>query len=251
MTKIILYILYAVLSVFAAVFPIIYLKRKFGGSLKRVRDGAAVFFIFSAVLNAVIYTVIAIGFSMAQKIDSSNLNYALVNAFILTVCSCIGRFIWIKGVIREEGKTGDVLLFSAGYSSALMIVSYTISAVANAIIGVIYYVNENPQISTVFSSNIAEIENTNLYLLFISTIQMLSIFVFEMAISVVFYKVLLSGEGKIWLFAAIIIHFIGNTVLRHSGISAGTSMLIFLAVTIVASGIAYSLIFEKDKKLGQ
>ena len=251
MSKIIMYVLYAVLSVLAAVFPIIYIKRKFGGSLKRIRDGAAVFFNFSAILNAVIYTVIAVGFSIAEKIDSSNLNYALVNAFILTVCAGFGRFIWIKGVIREEGKTGDVLLFSAGYSSALMIVSYTISAVANAIIGVIYLVNSNPQISTVFSSNIAEIENTNLYSLFISTIQMLSIFVFEMSISAEFYKVLLSGEGKIWLLAAILTHLAGNTILRHSGLSAGTSMLIFFVITLVASGIAYSLIFEKDKKLGQ
>ena len=42
MIKVVLYVLYALLGVFATVAPIIYIKRKFGGSLKRVRDGIIV-----------------------------------------------------------------------------------------------------------------------------------------------------------------------------------------------------------------
>ncbi len=247
MIKVVLYVLYALLGVFATVAPIIYIKRKFGGSLKRVRDGIAVYLIFSSVLNAVLYTVLAVGFSLSEKIEKTALSSAVINAAILTLSATLGRIIWLKIIAKQEDSNGDALLFGAGYSSAYMVLSYVVTAIANSVISVITYVNENAEISTIFTSNINQVQNTNLYNLFLEIAQMLLIFVFEAAISVVFYCVILRGKDKKWLFAGILLHFLGSAVIRYSDISYSVIVLIFFALTVISAGLAHWLLLEKKE----
>lgn len=251
MFKIIMYVISAVICIVLAVAPIVYIKRKFGGSLKRVKDGVAACLIFSSLLNAVLYTVIAVGLSLEEKIDANGFTYAVTNAAVLTLCASVGRIIFVKAVIKKDNGTGDALLFGAGYSSCLVVVSYALSAVANAVISIMLYVNENSQIISVFNSNVMEISNTNLYTVFMGIVQMLLLFVFEGAISVVFYKALLSEYNKKWIFAAILVHLIGNAAIRYDGFSYTVAMVALLVITIIAVGIAYSLFPQKNnKKLG-
>ncbi len=247
MIKVVLYVLYALLGVLTAVAPIVYIKRKFGGSLKRVRDGVAVYFIFSAVINAVLYTVLSVGLKLSDKMEGSAIAFAVTSGLILTLCATLGRVIWLKAVVKEKGEDGDALLFGAGYSSAYMVLSYMVTAITNAVISVMYYLNENAEISTVFTSNINQIQNTDLYTLFLEIIQMLLIFVFETAISVVFYCVMLRKNNKKWLFAGILLHLLGSAVIRYNEISYSVIVIIFFVITVVSSGLAHWLLSE-DKK---
>lgn len=246
--KIVLFVLLAVLAGFTAIAPIIYIKRKFGGNLKRVRDGVAVYVIFASLLNAVIYTVAAVGFELEATIEKNYWSSAIISALLLTFCSCTGSVIWLKGVIKEKGEISDALLYGAGYSSAYMVLSYVFSSIANAVISIMVAINKNASISDIFESNIAQVANTDAYTLFLEILQMLLTFVFEGAICVVFYRVILCKDKKRWLAAAVLLHFLANGVIRFHGIERSFIILIFLALTVTASGLAYSLIFPTKKK---
>jgi len=243
--NIILYILYGVLSVFVAVAPIVCIKRKFGGNLKRVRDGVAVYVLFSAILNSVLYTVLSVSLKLQDKIEQSNLSFAVVNALVLTLCALLGRTLWLKAVIKEKQK-GDDLLFGAGYASSYIFFGYLITAVANLVICIIYLVNSSATVSQVFASNVEQIQGMGTYTLFLEILQMLIAYVFEAAICVAFYRVLVCGGDKKWLFAATLIHFLGNGVIMFNGLNKSITVLIFFAVTVVAYGIAHFLSSKKE-----
>ena len=99
MIKVILYVIYALLGVFTAVVPIVYIKRKYGGSLKRAKDGIAVFLLFTSILNAVSYAVLTVGVNLSDKIEGTALSSAVIGSLLVTFCATFGRVIWIKFII--------------------------------------------------------------------------------------------------------------------------------------------------------
>ncbi len=248
MFNVILYVLFAVLACVCAVAPTIYLKRKFGGSVKNVRHGVAVYVIFASVLSAVIYTVFAVGFELVNIIEKNEWTSVIINSALISVCAFAGHFIWLKGIVKKEGEKGDALLYGAGYTAAYMVLSYLLSSVANAIISIMVYIDENAPISNVFTSNITQVANADTYTLFLEILQMLLTIVFEGAVCVIVYRVLLCKDKKRWLAAAFLLHFLGNGVIRCHGIDRGYIMLIHLAIAIIASGAAYALLFPAKKK---
>ncbi len=248
MLNVILFVLFAVLAGVCAVAPTVYIKRKFGGNIKRVRDGVAVYVIFASLLNAVIYTVFAVGLEMATTIEKTEWSSALINAVLLSVCAFVGHLIWLRGIVKNEGEIGDSLLYGAGYSAAYMVLSYVLSSVTNAVISIMVAINEKAPISNVFLSNIAQVANTNAYTLFLEILQMLFTVVFEGSVCIVVYRVLLCKDKGRWLAAALLLHIVGNGVIRYHGIHRSYIILIYLAIAITASGLAYGLLFPTKKK---
>ncbi len=248
MINVILFVLLAVLAGVCAVAPTVYIKRKLGGNMKRVRDGVAVYVIFASLLNAVVYTVFAVGMEMLSVIEKTEWSSALINAALLSVCAFIGHIIWLKCIVKEQGETGDSLLYGAGYCAAYMVLSYVLSSVANAVISIMVAIDENAPISNVFISNITQVANTDAYTLFLEILQMLLTVIFEGAVCVILYRVLLCGNKKRWLAAAFFLHFSGNAVIRYHEIDRGYIILIYLLVAVIAAGAAYALLFPTKKK---
>ncbi|MEE0945500.1 MAG: YhfC family glutamic-type intramembrane protease [Acutalibacteraceae bacterium] len=248
MFNVILYLLLALLAITCAVAPSVYIKRKFGGNLKRIRDGAVVQIIFASILNAVLYTVLAIGMGLYEKIEQNELISILVNTVLLCACVFIGHLIWLNGIVKKQGETGEALLYGAGYSAAFVFFGYVLSSIANAVISVMVAVDENAPISNVFEANITQVSNTDSYTVFLEILQMLIAVVLEGAIAVTAYKVLLGDAKKYWFAAAVVLHFVGNAVITYHEIERTYIILIYLAVAITAAGLAYSLIFPAKKK---
>lgn len=248
MFNVILYVLFAVLACVCAVAPTIYMRRKFGGSVKNVRHGVAVYVIFASVLSAVIYTVLAVGFELVNTIEKNELSSVIINSALISVCAFAGHLIWLKGIVRKEGENGDALLYGTGYCAAYMVLSYVLSSLANAIISIMVLIDENAPISNVFLSNVTQVANTNTYTIFLEILQMLLTVAFEGAVCVIVYRVLLCKAKKRWLAAAFFLHFLGNAVIRYHDIDRAYIILIYLVIAVIASGAAYALLFPTKKK---
>ena len=115
--KLVYYILEAAFAICAIMLPIKLIKKNFSGNNRSIFYGACVYVLFSAILFSAVNTVATVQFKMDEVLLKSEIAYALVNAGILTVCASLGRLIWVKAVIKNEGEKGDSLLFGMGYSS--------------------------------------------------------------------------------------------------------------------------------------
>lgn len=246
--KLVYYILEVAFAICAIMLPIKLIKKKFSGNNRSIFYGAFVYVLFSAILFSAVNTVATVQFKMDEVLLKSEIAYALVNAGILTVCASLGRLIWVKAVIKNEGEKGDSLLFGMGYSTCFIIFGFVISSVANIIICIMALLGKDSAVSSVFADNISEIAGKDLYAVFLDMLMMVFMAVLEGAVSVVFYRVILSGDKKYWIPAAMLLQLLSNAIVRYYPLARADRIIILLILSIIAAGLAYALLFPFKRK---
>lgn len=246
-TTFIFYVIFAALSVILPIIATGKLRKKFGGDLKNFKYGIAVYVLFGVLLSSIVLKAMG---------NSS----VLIDAALNTLCISIGFFLWLKFVTKKSESLGDCFLFGAGFSSALIIFRYLVSAVESAVISFTAVIGKDLTTHKIYGGVAQRVQESDPYTVFLNMLEMVFFAVLSISVAVIFYRVILCGAKKRWIGAGILINALGYALVNGETLklfeklihlSMDTKKLfVFLLgiVAIIGAGAAYSLVFPHEKK---
>lgn len=243
-------ILEAIAAIIVPVGAIYYIKNKFGAKLRNAFDGTAVYLIFYCLVYAVISTYLQVVVGIFDKIES-DIWPVIINAALETICVAIGYLIWFKYAVKKQQDNGVGLMTGVGFSSLLLFISHAVPSVVNVVLTIVYMKNPQASVWVVFEENVSQIFNSTPQKIFFDLLEMISLFVFETAFATVFYRVVKCENRKMWLLLSMLLRISAYTVIRMTDFFHDTVIFfIFAAITLVLTGIAYSLVkpFQAKKE---
>lgn len=265
MFKIIFYFLQIVLAIILPIALIKFIKNKEGGQNRSVRNGVYIYCLFTALLYTVVSSFLFTYTQLHQILSPDSYGTevgpfeALADLIILCLCSILGRFIWIKKVVKKNTSKGDALLIGTGYGYSFMLFKFGITSVANFVFAIL--LNSKAQISpsvlSIFASNINSVERDTPFEIFIQLVVTALLFVLEMALTVIIYRVCLCNDRKIWAATGIFAYMVGMTFYSVDfGLKVANYKLytyisygIFFFCVLTVCGIEFSLLYPKKKKI--
>ena len=240
-STLILYILRFLAALILPVCAIVFTKVKFAGKIGNFFGGVAVYFVFYCLIFAVISTYLEVVAKVFEKVENP-ITRGSINIIFETVCVAFGYLILFKAAVKKKNDNGIGVMTGVGFSSMIMLIAYALPSVVNAVIAGMYMKNTEAEISGIFESNVAQVFGATPLSMFYDLLIMICLFVLEVAVAVIFYRVLRCEDRKIWLLAAVILR-IGCYIVIGLGSVMNTAVIVIVAalIVLVAVGAAYSL----------
>lgn len=238
----ILYILRGIAALLIPAAAFVFVRTKFSGKLRNFFDGAAVYFIFCCLIFAVVATYLQVFTKLFENRENSVFQ-VVFNIVMETACISLGYILWFKAAIKTKNDNGAGLMTGVGFSSLMLLISYALPSVVNAVIAVMYMTSPDAQISAIFEENINQVVISTPLSMFFDLIYMISVFCIETAVATVFYRVLNCDGKKRWIAAAVLLRIAAYIVMSLTAfLDRAIIVIILVALAVAEAGIAYSLI---------
>ena len=237
MFKIILFVIEAILSIVLPIFYDVRFAKKTNTSYRAIWNGVCVYVLFLVVLNSVINTAL---FSIANINIESTVLDAIIKGVIYALCGILGRFIWLRFVIKETKQSVGVA-FGMGIAAIRLFFTHGVYSLSSAILLYIDRLGGQNSISQVFESNLQTALDTNGFTGFLDILQMVIFFVLEISVSVLLFGVV-KNKKSVWygVLAAVSIFVIYGAAML-SGYPIIWRVAVMAVFAVLAGGMANNL----------
>ena len=229
-----------------------WLIKKYQARLSTILIGAATFFVFALVLEALVHRIVLNG-PAGETIQGKTLYYALYGGLMAGLFEETGRFLSMKFLMKKEPTTAlPGVAYGAGHGGMEMLMLFGFTMISNLTMAVMINAGQTETIlaqapaeaQEQLRATIAQLTELRTGGLLLGLLERISALILQFSLSVLVWAAVRKGGKWLWLFPA--------AILIHAGIDAqavilskSTGMLaletIIFAESIAVAGIAYMI----------
>ena len=227
-----------------------WMVRKYDAKWSTILIGAATFFVFALVLEAIVHRIVLKG-SLGETIQGNTWYLALYGGLMAGLFEETGRFLSMKYLLKKEPSTVvPGLAYGVGHGGAEMAIIFGLSMVSYLAIAVMANAG---QADTLLSQTPADardqvnatvtaITETRPGTLLLGLWERISALILHLSLSVLVWTAVRKGGKWLWLFpAAILLHALIDSVavLLKDDVNMAVLELIVFVMSLAIAAIAY------------
>jgi len=227
---------------------VIFIKKKFGGSLKSFFIGCGVMLVFALILESIVHSVV-LSSSLGETIQNSTVLYGLYGGLMAGLFEECGRFIAMRYLLKKEhGNRNNALMYGAGHGGFEMFVLLTIGMINNLLYAFLINANQTDMLMqglddasrTVVSDAISTLISTPTWHFAISPVERIIAITAQLALSVIVWHAATGKKSKPAVLAiAVLLHaFLDFSAVMTSKTGVNLVLVEFV-VLLISIGIVY------------
>ena len=227
-----------------------WMVRKYQAKWSTILIGAATFFVFALILEAIVHRLVLKG-SFGETIQGNTWYLALYGGLMAGLFEETGRFLSMKYLLKKEPSTVlPGLAYGVGHGGAEMMIIFGLSMISYLAIAVMANAG---QMDTLLSQTPAEardqvnasvtaITEASPGTLMLGLWERVSALILHLSLSVLVWTAVRRGGKWLWLFpAAILLHALvdGVAVLLKDNVNMAALELLVFAMSLAIAALAY------------
>lgn len=241
--------------VIAIVLPIalcIFVRCKTKAKISSFFYGCAVFFVFALILEQILHTIVFMVFGTG--ITENILLYGLYGGVAAALFEETGRFVAMKFLMKKQLTRENGLMYGVGHGGLEAILIVGLAYISNIVTA--FMINSNQMEAALSPLSESQRESTIQSLsalwttssdqFFAAGIERISAIILQIALSILVYKAVKSGQKKFWALA-MGVHFLVDfiAVISSQKLSIWFTEVLIFIITMIVAVLAFR-IYKED-----